>query len=113
MRPTIRGRWPACSSATTLVSTPVVDDDDRLVGVITVDDIVDVIEQAAEEEIKALGGVSGEEELSDSVWTITKGRFLWLFANLLTAVLASWVISNFQGSLEKMVFACRAHADCG
>jgi magnesium transporter len=86
-----------------LVSAPVVDEDERLVGVITVDDIVDVIAQATEEDIMALGGVSGEEELSDTVWTITKGRFPWLFANLLTALLSAWVISNFQGSLEKMV----------
>src|SRR5439155_17384533 len=86
-----------------LISTPVVDTDDRLVGVITVDDIVDVIEEAAEEDIKALGGVRGEEELSDSVATIARGRFPWLFANLLTALLSSWVISNFQGSLQKMV----------
>jgi magnesium transporter len=86
-----------------LVSAPVVDDDERLVGVITIDDIVDVIEQAAEADIKALGGVSEEEELSDTVWTITKGRFPWLFANLLTALLSAWVISNFEHSLEKMV----------
>jgi magnesium transporter len=86
-----------------LVSAPVVDDADRLVGVITFDDIVDVIEEEAEEDIKALGGVGREEELSDSVWTITRGRFTWLFANLLTALLASWVISNFEGSIAKMV----------
>jgi magnesium transporter len=86
-----------------LISAPVLDVDERLVGVITVDDIVDVIEAEAEEDIKALGGVRGEEELSDSVWTITKGRFPWLFANLLTALLSSFVISNFQGALEKMV----------
>jgi magnesium transporter len=86
-----------------LIAVPVVDDDNRLVGVITIDDIVDVIEQAAEEAIKALGGVRGEEELSDSVWSITKGRFPWLFINLVTALLSAWVISNFQGSLEKMV----------
>jgi magnesium transporter len=86
-----------------LVSAPVVDGDNRLVGVLTFDDIVDVIEEEAEEDIKALGGVRGEEELSDSVWTITRGRFTWLFANLLTALLASWVISNFEGSIAKMV----------
>jgi len=86
-----------------LVAVPVVDAGDRLVGVITHDDIVDVIEEEAEEDIKALGGVSGEEELSDTVATIAKGRFLWLFANLLTALAASWVISRFQGSIEKMV----------
>jgi magnesium transporter len=86
-----------------LVSAPVVDDDERLVGVITFDDIVDVIEEEAEEDIKALGGVSGGEELSDSVWTIAKSRFPWLFANLLTALLSSWVISNFENALTKMV----------
>ena len=86
-----------------LVSVPVVDSEDRLVGVITYDDMADVISEEAEEDIKALGGVSGEEELSDTVATIAKGRFLWLFANLLTALAASWVISRFQGSIEKMV----------
>jgi magnesium transporter len=86
-----------------LVSAPVVDRDDRLVGVITFDDIVDVIEEEAEEDIKALGGVRGEEELSDSVWTIVKSRFPWLLANLLCALLSAWVISNFEGSIAKMV----------
>ena len=86
-----------------LVSAPVVDDDDRLVGVITFDDIVDVIEEEAEEDIKALGGVSGEEELSDSVWTIAKSRFPWLLANLVTALVSAWVISNFEGAIAKMV----------
>jgi magnesium transporter len=86
-----------------LVSVPVVDPEDRLVGVITYDDLADVITEEAEEDIRALGGVSGEEELSDTVPTIARGRFLWLFANLLTALAASWVISRFQGSIEKMV----------
>ncbi len=86
-----------------LVSAPVVDDDDRLVGVITFDDIVDVIEEEAEEDIKALGGVRGEEELSDPVWTIVKSRFPWLLANLMCALLSAWVISNFEGSIAKMV----------
>jgi magnesium transporter len=86
-----------------LVSAPVVDESGRLVGVITFDDIVDVIEEEAEEDIRALGGVGREEELSDSVLTIARGRFPWLFANLLTALLASWVISTFEHALEKMV----------
>ncbi len=86
-----------------LVSVPVVDADRRLVGVITFDDIVDVIEEEAEEDIRALGGVGREEELSDSVVTIAKGRLPWLLANLLTALLASWVIRQFEGSIEKMV----------
>jgi magnesium transporter len=86
-----------------LVAVPVVDAEERLVGVVTYDDIADVISEEAEEDIKALGGVSGEEELSDTVATIARGRFLWLFANLLTALAASGVISLFQGSIEKMV----------
>jgi magnesium transporter len=71
--------------------------------VVTVDDVVDVIEEEADEDLKALGGVRGEEELSDSVWTITRSRFPWLFANLITALMAAWVIRQFEGSIEKMV----------
>jgi magnesium transporter len=86
-----------------LVAAPVVDDGERLVGVLTFDDIVDVIEQEAEEDIRALGGVRAEEELADSVWTIARGRFNWLLVNLATAFLASSVLGFFEGSLEKMV----------
>jgi len=86
-----------------LVSAPVVDDSDRLVGVITFDDIVDVIEEEAEEDIKALGGVRREEELSDPVWYIARGRFNWLLVNLATAFLASSVLGLFEGELQKMV----------
>ena len=86
-----------------LVAAPVVDADDRLVGVITFDDVVDVIEEEAEEDIKALGGVTSDEELSDSVWTIARGRFNWLLVNLATAFLASSVLGLFEGQLQKMV----------
>ncbi len=86
-----------------LVSAPVVDENERLVGVITFDDIVDVIEQEAEEDIKALGGVRREEELSDPVATIARGRFNWLLVNLATAFLASSVLGLFEGQLQKMV----------
>ncbi len=86
-----------------LVAAPVVDSNDRLVGVITFDDIVDVIEEEAEEDIKALGGVTSDEELSDTVWTIARGRFNWLLVNLATAFLASSVLGMFEGQLEKMV----------
>jgi len=86
-----------------LVASPVVDADDRLVGVITIDDVVDVIEEEADEEIKALGGVTSHEDLSDNFWTIAKGRFNWLLVNLATAFLASFVLGLFEGQLEKMV----------
>jgi magnesium transporter len=86
-----------------LVAAPVVDTENRLVGVITVDDVVDVIEEKADEDLKALGGVTSDEELSDSVWTIAKGRFNWLLVNLATAFLASSVLGLFEGQMEKMV----------
>lgn len=86
-----------------LVAAPVVDGNDRLVGIITFDDVADVIEEEAEEDIKALGGVIHDEELSDSVWTIARGRFNWLLVNLATAFLASSVLGLFEGQLEKMV----------
>jgi magnesium transporter len=86
-----------------LVAAPVVDTDNRLVGVITIDDVVDVIEEEADEDLKALGGVTSDEELSDSFWTIAKGRFNWLIVNLATAFLASSVLGLFEGQLEQMV----------
>lgn len=86
-----------------LVAAPVVDGNDRLVGIITFDDVADVIEEEAEEDIKALGGVTHDEELSDSVWTIARGCFNWLLVNLATAFLASSVLGLFEGQLEKMV----------
>jgi magnesium transporter len=86
-----------------LVAAPVIDSANRLVGVITVDDVVDVIEEEADEDLKALGGVTSDEQLSDNVWTIARGRFNWLLVNLATAFLASSVLGLFEGQLEKMV----------
>jgi magnesium transporter len=86
-----------------LVAAPVVDTANRLVGVITIDDVVDVIEEEADEDLRALGGVTSDEELSDNVWTIARGRFNWLLVNLATAFLASSVLGLFEGQLEKMV----------
>jgi magnesium transporter len=86
-----------------LVAAPVINTENRLVGVITIDDVVDVIEEEADEDLKALGGVTSDEELSDSVWTIARGRFNWLLVNLATAFLASSVLGLFEGQLEKMV----------
>lgn len=86
-----------------LVSAPVVDEAERLVGVITIDDIVDVIQEAASEEIKALGGVNPEEELSDNFWETARSRFFWLLINLGTAFIAASVLRLFENQLEKMV----------
>jgi magnesium transporter len=86
-----------------LVSAAVVDPDGRLVGMLMVDDIVDVIQEEAEEDILHLGGVGGDEQISDSVWLTIRSRFSWLLLNLVTAILASWVISLFDATIEQMV----------
>jgi magnesium transporter len=85
-----------------LLSAAVVDENHRLVGVLTIDDVVDVIHEEADEDIKRLGGV-GDEELSDNVASTVRSRFLWLAVNLVTAILASSIIGVFDGSIEKMV----------
>ncbi len=86
-----------------MVSVPVVDEGEKLVGVVTFDDVADVIQEEADEDIRALGGVISDEELSDTVWTIARSRFTWLLLNLSTAILVAWVISLFEGSLQKMI----------
>jgi len=85
-----------------LLSAAVVDDAERLVGVLTIDDIVDVIHEEADEDIKRLAGV-GDETLSDKVWGAVKSRFTWLAVNLLTAIFASLVIGLFDATIEQMV----------
>ncbi|MCU0832079.1 MAG: magnesium transporter [Rhizobiaceae bacterium] len=85
-----------------LLSAAVVDADGRLVGVLTIDDIVDVIQEEAEEDIKRLGGV-GDEELSDSVVETVKSRLPWLLVNLVTAFAAASVIGLFDATIEKIV----------
>ncbi|KPH81290.1 magnesium transporter [Bosea vaviloviae] len=86
-----------------LIATPVVDDAGRLVGVITIDDIVDVIEEAADDDVKQLGGVRADEELSDPVPLIARSRFSWLFINLVTSFLAAAVMSLFEAQLSQVV----------
>lgn len=86
-----------------LISAPVVDADDRLVGMITIDDAMEVLDEEHDEDILRLAGVGGESELSDSVIETTKQRFPWLAVNLVTAILASGVISLFEGTIESLV----------
>lgn len=85
-----------------LMSAPVVDENKRLVGVVTVDDVVEVIQSEADEDIRRLGGV-GDESVLDTVLYTTRNRFIWLLVNLGTAVLASAVIKLFDASIEQMV----------
>jgi magnesium transporter len=85
-----------------LISAPVVDGAGRMVGVITVDDIVDVIHDEAEEDIMRLGGVR-ETDIYRATLDTTRARFSWLFVNLGTAIAASVVIGFFQGTIEQIV----------
>jgi len=85
-----------------LVSAGVVNKNNKLVGMITADDVVTVVQEEAEEDVLRLAGV-GNEEITDSVFVKTKRRFNWLLVNLGTALLASWVISIFGAEIEKVV----------
>ena len=85
-----------------LVSCPVVDDRRRLLGVIMVDDVVDVIDEEAEEDLLKMGGVGHDDMHANTVRTVQL-RGLWLAVNLFTAVIASLVIGQFEGAIEKIV----------
>lgn len=86
-----------------LITAPVVDDDGRLVGVITIDDAMIVLDMEAEEDILRLAGVGEESSLSDGVIETTKQRFPWLFVNLVTSIIASLVIAQFEVALATIV----------
>ena len=84
----------------TLTSVPVVDDTERLIGMITIDDIVAVVEEEASEDLLRMGGVASDD-LAQSTMATAYSRFKWLAVNLLTAILASAVVGQFEMALEK------------
>ncbi len=85
-----------------LASAPVVDEDGRLIGIITYDDVIDVIDEEAQEDLLKLGGIE-EDDLYRSIMSTSSSRFRWLFINLFTAFMAAAVISVFQVTIEKVV----------
>lgn len=85
-----------------LLSAAVVDENERLVGILTIDDVVDVIQEEAEEDLMRMGGV-GDEELSDTILRTSRSRVPWLAVNLLTAYLAASVIGLFDETIQKVV----------
>lgn len=85
-----------------LVSAAVVDEEERLVGMITVDDIVHIIQEEAEEDVLLLSGVGDEGDINEPVAESYKSRVRWLVANLLTALVAAFVIRQFEHSIERM-----------
>ncbi len=86
-----------------LVSAPVVDTNDKLVGRVTVDEILDFVRERGDEEVLAQAGLREEEDLFASVWKSFQNRWLWLAINLVTAFIASRVIGVFEGSIAKLV----------
>ena len=86
-----------------LVSAPVVDRNDKLLGRITIDDVVDVIRDEADHSLMSMAGLDEEQDMFAPVLLTTKRRAVWLGVNLLTALLASWVIGVFESTIEKVV----------
>ncbi|HEU4522536.1 MAG TPA: magnesium transporter [Thermoanaerobaculia bacterium] len=84
-----------------LLSVPVVDVQNRLVGVVTVDDVIDVIQEQAEEDLMHLAGVDASERIATPARTSFRMRFPWLAVNLVTAFLAAWVVSRFEGTIQR------------
>jgi magnesium transporter len=86
-----------------LISAPVVDADGRLVGMITVDDVVEMVREETQEDMLALAGVEADAGLSGTVMETVRSRFSWLAVNLATAILASLVIALFDGAIDQIV----------
>ena len=86
-----------------LITAAVVDEDNHLLGRITIDDVVDVIRDEADHSLMSMAGLHEEEDMFAPVFTSTRRRSIWLGVNLLTAFLASWVIGLFGATIEKMV----------
>ncbi|CAE6932416.1 MULTISPECIES: magnesium transporter [Pseudomonas] len=86
-----------------LISTPVVDKNGKLIGRLTIDEMVDLIREESEAEVLNMAGLREEEDIFASVWRSLRNRWAWLAINLITAFLASRVIGLFEGSIEKLV----------
>lgn len=86
-----------------LITAPVIAEDGQLLGRITIDDVVDVIREEADHSLLSMAGLNEEEDMFAPVITSTRRRSIWLGINLLTALLAAWVIGLFEGTIEKLV----------
>lgn len=86
-----------------LVSAPVVDDENQVLGRITIDDVVDVIREEAEQSVMSMAGLNQEDDIFSPILRSARRRAVWLGVNLLTALLASWVIAQFQLTLDRIV----------
>jgi magnesium transporter len=86
-----------------LISAPVVDEDYKLIGRITIDDVVDVIQESHDRSVMARAGLSEEEDIFAPVQQTTRSRSVWLGVNLITAIIASMVIGQFESTIERLV----------
>ena len=86
-----------------LVSAAVIDDEGRLLGRITIDDVVDVIQNAADQTVRSMAGLSSEDDMFSPVLTSARRRAVWLGINLVTVFLGAWVIGLFEGTIQQMV----------
>ena len=86
-----------------LLAIPVVDEENKLVGIITVDDVIDIIKDEATEDIYRLAGVGGDEHVFTSAWESLRKRLPWLAVNLVTATLAAFVVRAFQATIDEVV----------
>lgn len=86
-----------------LISAPVVDKNGKLIGRLTIDEMVDLIREESESEVLNMAGLREEEDIFASVWKSVRNRWAWLAVNLVTAFMASRVIGLFEGSIEKLV----------
>jgi len=85
-----------------LLAVPVVDEENKLVGIVTVDDVIDVIKDEAAEDLLRLAGVSGDERIATPAVESLRKRFPWLAINLATAFLAAWVVSLFESTISRV-----------
>lgn len=86
-----------------LVSAPVVDDNNRLIGRVTIDDVVDLIREEAEQSMMSMAGLSQEDDTFSPVLRSARRRAVWLGVNLVTALLAAWVIAQFETTLDRII----------
>lgn len=86
-----------------LVTAPVIDENNKLIGRVTVDAVMDLIREEAESDMLSMAGLREEEDFFASVWKSVQNRWAWLAVNLVTALVASRVIGLFEGSIEKIV----------
>ncbi|MBI1275439.1 magnesium transporter [bacterium] len=86
-----------------LVSAPVVHPNGRILGMITIEDIIDVIEEEADEDLLSMGGISAGQDINTGASETVKRRFPWLFVNMITAVMSVTVITHFQGAIQHLV----------